>query len=176
MADAQKAESTPSPDTEGVRLADELTSAIRIGVEDDVTIPFDLSVRIHAFLRTAQNTGRDEMLEALPTSTAAKDALERAIKAAGRHDAWARAKAAKDTEAVVAAIRALKSSPPVSTVADEPCPKCDDSGFVEYSSGGIWTGENVTTRQEFCDCLCGQHAAIEAASPVSTVDEEGGGQ
>jgi hypothetical protein len=31
---------------------DELTSALRIGVEDDVTIPFDLAVRIHEALRT----------------------------------------------------------------------------------------------------------------------------
>jgi len=43
-------------------------------------------------------------------------------------------------------------------VADDdwtPCPKCDDSGFQEFVSGGIWTGEHITRRLEVCDCLCG---------------------
>lgn len=38
--------------SENQALADELTSALRIGVEDDVTIPFELSVRILAALNT----------------------------------------------------------------------------------------------------------------------------
>jgi hypothetical protein len=40
----------------------------------------------------------------------------------------------------------------------ETCPLCDDSGYQEFVSGGIWTGENITTRREFCDCACGQDA------------------
>jgi hypothetical protein len=36
-----------------------------------------------------------------------------------------------------------------------PCPHCDDSGYVEFASGGIWTGENIRTRHEICDCICG---------------------
>jgi hypothetical protein len=41
------------PMTEDVAgLVDDFTSALRLGVEDDVTIPFDLAVRIHATLTT----------------------------------------------------------------------------------------------------------------------------
>lgn len=41
------------PMTEDVAgLVEDFTSALRLGVEDDVTIPFDLAVRIHAALTT----------------------------------------------------------------------------------------------------------------------------
>ena len=43
----------------------------------------------------------------------------------------------------------------------ETCPKCDDSGFIETYSGGIWTGENITTKLSFCDCICGDDARRE---------------
>jgi hypothetical protein len=43
----------------------------------------------------------------------------------------------------------------------EPCPLCDDSGCVEISSGGIWTGEAVHSRYEICDCPCGDDVRRE---------------
>jgi hypothetical protein len=39
-----------------------------------------------------------------------------------------------------------------------PCTKCHDSGYVETSSGGHWTGENIVTTQTLCDCACGDDA------------------
>lgn len=50
----------------------------------------------------------------------------------------------------------------LSSLRGEACTKCDDSGFVELASGGIWTGENITTRREYCDCACGQDARDQA--------------
>lgn len=44
---------------------------------------------------------------------------------------------------------------------DEPCPHCDDSGYVELVSGGIWTGANITSRLEICDCICGDDVRRE---------------
>jgi hypothetical protein len=41
----------PIESTLADELADELTRSLRLGVEDDVTIPFDLCGRIHAFLK-----------------------------------------------------------------------------------------------------------------------------
>lgn len=38
------------------------------------------------------------------------------------------------------------------------CEKCGDSGYVEFTSGGFWTGENMSSRQELCDCACGDDA------------------
>lgn len=46
------------PMTEDVAgLVDDFTSALRLGVEDDVTIPFDLAVRIHAALSAKPEAG-----------------------------------------------------------------------------------------------------------------------
>ena len=57
------------------------------------------------------------------------------------------------------------TTPPMSgdTRGVEPCPLCDDSGYQEFVSGGIWTGENITARREFCDCACGQDARDQIA-------------
>jgi len=45
-------------------LVDDFTSALRLGVEDDVTIPFDLAVRIHAALTTpTPAVSMDEAIE-----------------------------------------------------------------------------------------------------------------
>ena len=46
---------------------------------------------------------------------------------------------------------------------DGACSKCDDSGYQEFASGGIWTGEHITVRREFCDCACGQDARDQQA-------------
>lgn len=43
------------------------------------------------------------------------------------------------------------------------CDLCGDSGYREFASGGIWTGENITIRREFCDCPCGQDARDQEA-------------
>lgn len=43
------------------------------------------------------------------------------------------------------------------------CDLCGDSGYRELASGGIWTGENITTRREFCDCPRGQDARDQEA-------------
>jgi hypothetical protein len=52
---------------------------------------------------------------------------------------------------------ALVSSPTTQQATDE-CERCHDSGFVEMSSGGHWTGENIATSHNYCDCDCGQDA------------------
>lgn len=52
---------------------------------------------------------------------------------------------------IIAALQAREG------VAEE-CDKCQDSGYIETVSGGIWTGENVSTRRELCDCHCGDDA------------------
>lgn len=41
---------------------------------------------------------------------------------------------------------------------NDECPKCWDTGYQEFIGGGIWTGENVTSRRELCDCPCGDDA------------------
>jgi hypothetical protein len=43
------------------------------------------------------------------------------------------------------------------------CVKCDDSGYVEIVRGGFWTGENMSFRQEICDCPCGDDVRRERA-------------
>ena len=49
-------------------------------------------------------------------------------------------------------------------LADEPpCGRCDDSGYIEISNGGHWTGEGMSFRQEVCDCLCGRDVLRERA-------------
>ncbi|MET0439156.1 MAG: hypothetical protein ABW043_16855 [Devosia sp.] len=57
---------------------------------------------------------------------------------------------------------------------EEPCQKCDDSGWQEFASGGIWTGENISVRREPCDCICGDDVRREQAalspSPAVAVD------
>lgn len=119
MADAQKAESTPSPDTEGVGHEQPVAWRWRYvypGLPVHWTVrqtPIEPRpateglVAIEAeplFLRTAQNTGRDEVLE-----EAAITAYR--VCAETRHVTLGREAAAQ--------IRALKSSPPISTVDEE---------------------------------------------------------
>jgi hypothetical protein len=55
------------------------------------------------------------------------------------------------------------------------CARCDDSGYIETSSGGHWTGENVVTTQTICGCACGDDArdqengtGLHAPSPRAT--------
>lgn len=47
-------------------------------------------------------------------------------------------------------------------VSGESCPHCDDSGYQEFSSGGLMGGPVKVTRK-FCDCSCGQDARDQAA-------------
>lgn len=66
--------------------------------------------------------------------------------------------------------------------ASDHCPKCGDSGYIETSSGGHWTGENVRVTQTLCDCPCGDDArdqengtglhASSASDQTATVDED----
>jgi hypothetical protein len=51
----------------------------------------------------------------------------------------------------------------VERIADDPCPKCDDSGFIETVRGGFWTGESMTTIHTVCDCICGDDVRREHA-------------
>lgn len=57
----------------------------------------------------------------------------------------------------------------------EPCPTCDDSGWAEFCSGGIWTGERITTRQEPCTCICGDDVRRELRARASIVNDTQGG-
>lgn len=64
---------------------------------------------------------------------------------------------------------ALALSPPaLDAEAPEACEKCDDSGWIETTGGGIWTGEGVTTRRTPCDCICGQDVQREQAAAALT--------
>lgn len=47
---------------------------------------------------------------------------------------------------------------PFDLAEQEPCRECDDSGFIETSRGGHWTGEGLSVSQEFCGCPCGDDA------------------
>jgi hypothetical protein len=47
--------------------------------------------------------------------------------------------------------------------AEESCRDCDDSGWQEFASGGIWTGENIIVRREPCHCICGDDVRRELA-------------
>jgi hypothetical protein len=51
--------------------------------------------------------------------------------------------------------------------SDDTCPHCDDSGFQEFASGGIWTGEGVRVRYEICGCICGDDVRRELAEIAS---------
>jgi hypothetical protein len=51
------------------------------------------------------------------------------------------------------------------------CDKCDDSGYVELISGGIWTGENIRTRHEVCGCPCGDDVRREIRARTQNTPE-----
>ena len=55
---------------------------------------------------------------------------------------------------------------------DEPCERCDDSGWVEHYSGGVWIAGPMKRHMEICDCVCGQDVRRElaAAAPTPEVD------
>ncbi len=55
----------------------------------------------------------------------------------------------------------IASCPIIDLPDDGPCPDCDDSGWKEFYSGGIWTGENISVRQEPCTCACGDDVRRE---------------
>ena len=40
----------------------------------------------------------------------------------------------------------------------EDCERCGDTGYIETSSGGHWTGENIQVKRTLCDCPCGDDA------------------
>lgn len=49
-------------------------------------------------------------------------------------------------------------------IADGPCTKCDDSGYIETCHGGFWTGEGMSSSMSICDCICGEDVRRERAA------------
>lgn len=45
---------------------------------------------------------------------------------------------------------------------DIECEHCADSGYVERTSGGVWTGESIKSELSFCECPVGQDARRSA--------------
>lgn len=58
----------------------------------------------------------------------------------------------------------------------ENCPDCDDSGWVETVSGGLWEG-NGRSRLTICDCICGDDVRRERATrpPQQASESDGNG-
>lgn len=46
------------------------------------------------------------------------------------------------------------------------CERCEDTGYYERTSGGVWTGESLKSRLEICDCACGDDIRREATGGV----------
>lgn len=133
------AESTPSPDTEGVRLAKEFArhcanadeqvghgNMARLRMEFD-TFVWDKRHAIAALLRTAQNTGRDEVLEAFAGHRNWELSYEYGEEEPGAWQVHSVNGGINDRqwtfigsgETPSEAITAALSSPPVSTVDEE---------------------------------------------------------
>jgi len=49
---------------------------------------------------------------------------------------------------------------------EEPCERCDDSGYAETIKGGFWTGEGLVSSMTICDCPCGDDVRRERAARV----------
>jgi len=56
---------------------------------------------------------------------------------------------------------------------DDPCPRCDDSGYVETYHGGVWLAGSMRTSMAFCDCICGVDAREESDARAAHILTQG---